>query len=406
MKRIELYIILVITCTVIFINCKNKITPSNSISKIKYELKISEIDELNQIPLSDLESELQYFNLITPENILIGEVTEMIYFESYFIILDRKGSNKVMLFDEKGYYIRQYGNPGKGPGEYRRADDISIDRTQGWLYIFSSQERKLLTFSIKDGKLINEIQLAFAASEIQPIGNNKFAIFNHDIYNPITNLGDLNYNVLFTDDSFQTILNKQFKSNSLEGQGKSVLVTGRYFYENAGNIYLKWCFNDTTYILNKLSFEPYFQIDFASKKIISKTYEESTSNYIILKLMDGTFHSQIKPTIICSGLFFTSFLAVSHPIKLNEIEDNMYYLVASHKTGRAVKTKIIIDDIYNGIFSFPIGATDNCFISVIYPDDLVKFIEPNTQKAFFKGTNSIVENNMNPIICLFKLNLH
>jgi len=359
-------------------------------------------DEIDIKKYSQLNIQQKCIELFLPEKILIGNIDEVLINDKYIFILDSKISNKVFQFEINGKFVRTIGEQGKGPGEYSRADDISIDSILGSLLIFSARDRKLLKFSINTGSLKQEQKLDFAASEIQPISDKIYAVFNHDIFNLPTEKveGNLNYNLLFTNHLFNKVISKHFISNTHEGEGKSIYKTGRYFNTNLNATYLCWRFNDTTYKIENGKILPFVYLDFGNKKVVYKNYEESTSNYILPKILDGTFYSLVKPTLIANNILLTKFIMADE--KKKTPEDQCCYLLASVESDSLILIKKFEDDIYNGVFNFPIGTYQDSFISILYPEEYIDAKNPGKNELYFSGTNSIIKRYGNPILCLTK----
>lgn len=358
---------------------------------------------ISEKPLSQFISEQKFIELETFSDALIGSIDEVLIIKNCIFILDSKVSKQVYQFDTLGNFIRNIGTTGKGPGEYLRPDDISFDSNKNQLLVLSRQERKVNYYTYEEGKYIDEKWLKFAASEIQPLDNGNYAVFNHDIYNkPDEIFGeDLNYLLLVTDDSFSKIKWKRFKSNSKEGEGKSIYRTGRYFNCNS-NVYLNWRFNDTTYLLESSEIQPVVFIDFLSKSVKYNNYDESTANYIMDKVFEGSFHTMISPTLVAGRLLFLKFIANN---KNNQYgEDQIFYLLASIDTDRTYYFTNFIDDVEHVQYNFPVGVYGDRFVSVVYPEEYIDGIDAEKDELYFKGTHSVIRRYNNPIICITKFN--
>jgi len=79
------------------------------------------------VPINELESSFakasetfkkrSYIELKTPDNTIIGEVSDLKLFENNLVILDSRITKKVFLFDTLGNYKFEVGKRGSGPGE-------------------------------------------------------------------------------------------------------------------------------------------------------------------------------------------------------------------------------------------------------------------------------------------------
>ena len=82
-------------------------------------LKIVPINmrENSPVKLSEITDEIKKISLELTNESLIGSIERVIYKDNQLIIIEGK-TQKVMLFDLQGKYIRQIGSKGQGPGEY------------------------------------------------------------------------------------------------------------------------------------------------------------------------------------------------------------------------------------------------------------------------------------------------
>jgi len=194
--------------------------------------------DFEALAFSDFEISHYIVQLQTSPSTLIGQIDEVLAIDNFLFILDSRVSNKVFQFDRKGSFIQIIGKYGYGPGEYIQPEDISYDSSNGLLIVFEKKQRKVIAYSL-EGVFIYEKSLKFDAHEIQSSGNNRFLVFNHDIYNPPTETytDDLNYNLLIFDNDFSKPISKIFKTNAIPNEGKSVYKNGRYFNQDGDTTY-------------------------------------------------------------------------------------------------------------------------------------------------------------------------
>jgi hypothetical protein len=79
--------------------------------------------------------------LETGDNFLIGRVTELQVFDGKIYILDEHVAKALFVFDLNGKFIRKIGNIGKGPGEYIRITDFTIDTENRFIYLLDRGNR-------------------------------------------------------------------------------------------------------------------------------------------------------------------------------------------------------------------------------------------------------------------------
>ena len=98
--------------------CRSKVTMDiPEINPLKITKSIDQIDKyVNRV---------EVINLSSPDSIVVTGITKL--------LLDKKGNfilmdgTRLYRFSNKGEFQRQYGNVGRGPGEYLKIYDISVN---------------------------------------------------------------------------------------------------------------------------------------------------------------------------------------------------------------------------------------------------------------------------------------
>ncbi len=112
--------------------------------------------------------------VIKPElsdNSAIGIIHKVIRTaEGEYFICDRQKSRKVFKFDKNGKFIKSFGTPGQGPGEYQDITSI-CSLSNGELVILS--QRKIMQFSA-EGNLVKEVRTDMQIRDICSVENNLF----------------------------------------------------------------------------------------------------------------------------------------------------------------------------------------------------------------------------------------
>ena len=110
------------------------------------------------VKLSEITGEIKKISLELTDESLIGIINRIIFKDDQLIIFEGK-TDKVMLFDLQGKYIRQIGSKGQGPDEYSQIIDIAYDDIERIVFIVSTS-RKILCYNI-EGLLIKECPIGF-----------------------------------------------------------------------------------------------------------------------------------------------------------------------------------------------------------------------------------------------------
>lgn len=86
----------------------------------------------------------------------IGRINKVIPYKEKLIIVDNQIERRaaIFVFNTKGEGLLKIQSVGRGPGQYGRIRDVSIDNKI--LYIYDDLGQKLLSYNIKDGHLLNE----------------------------------------------------------------------------------------------------------------------------------------------------------------------------------------------------------------------------------------------------------
>lgn len=106
--------------------------------------------QINEEPflLKHKADDIKYITLEFSDKSLIDLITKLIFFEEYIVVLDNQG--KTFLFNDKGSFVSEISEVGRGPGESLYATDILISETDSTFYIVDSGSPKLI---IKDYNL-------------------------------------------------------------------------------------------------------------------------------------------------------------------------------------------------------------------------------------------------------------
>lgn len=402
----KFFLPMLLLCIVLF--CKscqntNRTLKEEANSKFLHEVALWDIEPVDQINVNEIFTFEGYTFLRTPDSIPIGQIDEVLIYEDYIYILDQMVAKQVFRFNRDGSFDKIIGSVGKGIGEYQRPDDISINQDDSELLVYSRQNRVVLHYDLVTGDFLHVNKLNFAAHEIQPIGNDRYAVFNHDIHNLNSVENDNDYNLLIVGKDFSKIYSRRLPLNVIEGEGKSVISTGRYFnLLNDSLVLVNWRFNDTVYKVTSSSFEPFVYFDFGDKRVQYSNYEESKAGPVLEKLKSGVFSSVLSNVHIVNNLLLTRIVSAQFHESNGNINP-LYVVYDLESRGKTFVCRSMYDSYLAQDFIFPVSVSNNNYISVIYSDNTQDW---NKDSQFFKEFEKeygfTPNKTMKPILLFYK----
>lgn len=120
------------------------------ISTINWQIK-------NSGRLSDLIELAECIELDNAPEATFSSIDCIVCHGGRYFIFDKYGSNKLLVFDQQGRFVRQIGRPGRGPGEYVRLEDFSIRNDT--IFAMDANGQKILVYGI-DGKYVRDVRTA------------------------------------------------------------------------------------------------------------------------------------------------------------------------------------------------------------------------------------------------------
>lgn len=128
------------------ISCKNGDKPKVSISTLDINIKKG----VNNIAdISNLSDSVKFVKLETNPDCLIGNISKIINYNGFYYVLDNKYANALFRFNIEGKYIDKIFSVGKGPGQYIKLQDFSIDKKNRKIYLYDIGQRQILSYNLK-----------------------------------------------------------------------------------------------------------------------------------------------------------------------------------------------------------------------------------------------------------------
>ncbi len=134
-------------------NQKKEIVEKVFLNKNEKKLIIKE----QTIKLSNFFKKIEYIIFNIPDTLVIGEISSYFKYKNYQIIIDKRYSKAIYLFDEHNTFIKKIKKLGKGPKEYKKIVSTSIDESGNKIFIFD--RRMIKIYSLPDFKYLKSIDV-------------------------------------------------------------------------------------------------------------------------------------------------------------------------------------------------------------------------------------------------------
>ena len=153
--------------------CRPKVTMDiPEINPLKITKSIDQIDKyVNRV---------EVINLSSPDSIVVTGITKLLLGKKgNFILMD---GTRLYRFSNKGEFQRQYGNVGRGPGEYLKIYDISLNKDHTELWCLNHMNA-IIKYDLTTGKYIETVSTHSPklkipnASALIPADDNGFYLY-------------------------------------------------------------------------------------------------------------------------------------------------------------------------------------------------------------------------------------
>ena len=121
------------------------------------------LGQTTELKLSDLATEISYIPLELTTKSLLAGINIILPAGNLLVVATR--DNKIKVFDQKGKYINDIGNIGKGPGEFGAINTVFWDDKANEIIVYNSTEANLIFYSLK-GKHLRSFKVPYPAQEL------------------------------------------------------------------------------------------------------------------------------------------------------------------------------------------------------------------------------------------------
>lgn len=390
--------ILVGLLTLPFLSCQGS---SNQIDDNMYSLNFnvdmsSEIDviktETSRLKAEDFFDNIEFLPLKFDGDNFIATCDKIIINDKLYYLLDKK-FGKLLVFDERGRFIRQIGNLGRGPGEFQGIQDFDINE-EGNLILYSQEDMALFLYS-SDGVFQSKIDVPFYASNFELIDQKSYLFYTD--YNR-SDISD-NKNLIVTDlklNVLGTYMPYPEKSNTI-----SIAFSGFMKHFGDESIYNN-AFSDSLWIFDKngLAKKTYI-FDFNGTGWshgfdFMKLYEPNSINM-----------SYITNQIFMDEEYIFTNILYKRRIRSTIIDrkDNMVYNETSFENSNILR-----------LLRTPMAKKGARYVSYLSPETVDAIIRKNKAISGSDGSKDLYHNlanqlsnlsdiNENSVLILYNLNL-
>ena len=342
-KKIQLWLAVAVTC---ISACQ---TQTGTLEVVPINMH-----ENSQVRLSEIAGEIKKVSLELTDESLIAFIQRVIYNGDRLYILESK-TQKVLVFDSQGKYVRQIGSRGQGPGEYVGINDIAYNDSENTIAIASSL--KIGCYNV-DGRFLHECQAHYA--ECIYFHDGYLNIFSSKLGVPVEN-GFLNQTTLYRMDNKCNVTDSTIVKSILLDKIVGTTFPLRDYVSQV---------NSQTFV--------YYPV-LTPEPIVRDTLYELKENTMIpfLKLRfsdDGATSSTGNKTKSLTNIWRSERFIFAH----YQNKDGNFCFMHDLKTGRNANMKDgLVDDIHHtGTVNIrPLG--DNYFYYIVNPEPPDFNEEPN-----------------------------
>jgi hypothetical protein len=352
---------------VIIISC----TTEKYISKSNKTINLDSLGKIESIKFTDYFKSYKIIPLETNDNCIIGLISQMKIFEDSIYILEGY-TNKIIVFNKYGDFVRKFGEIGKGPGEFISPSSFTINKKEREILILDSQFPKVIRYSL-DGKYKDEFRLP---KNILPYS---IAVLNDNIYvDVLTNKNYKNdYLVYQIDSTGKEIKNwlKVPKENKGFELPMAINMGGR-FYESESDIkFFHELLPEIFSISGNDNVDPFITL-YSNNLVSNEDWNQIHSQYKESDRQKAILMVNSIGKIWGVGNYIENPELAIFNFNENREHINLFYNIKSNQIRYSNK---VIDDLtlLNIYFPFFQAVSNGSFIRVILPrqiDDLKQLV--------------------------------
>lgn len=200
-----------------------------------------------------LRDSMEIIALETTDSCLISSIQRMEITNTHIVISD-KMTQKILLFDSLGNYVKTIGKRGAGPGEYVRMGDFAVIGDS--VFIQDSAAKKYIIYNISNNSYVEQvIDLSYV----------EILAFQDVLYFISSNLksSEGDFNLFKYDLHTHQIIAREFPFT----ENKNRRLPHCHASKNGNEALLIYPMNDTVYEVNRDEYYPTYAIQFSSRNL-------------------------------------------------------------------------------------------------------------------------------------------
>lgn len=326
--------------------------------------------------IDEFIQDYKYIPLETTKESLIGNISKLVSDSSFIFVFDKQNST-VFRFSDQGNFLGCIGKKGRGPKEYLRLSDMSIDKKRKEICLLSANSRKMIFYNYS-GKVLREEFLYYYFHHVefssdQMILNTSFA------YNDRIPLIDLHRLVIANRN--QRPLYKGF-AYSEKNRKDFHWEVQRPLSEFGSQIFFNHILSDTIWQIKDSILEAKYIIDIPNQKEIFKF-----SDY--MNLSDTDYSEQIKGKRFFCGMYLIAkdFVYLGIVNEVGFIEPLIYSCSSGNIFYGNFAPQLVKMNLFRELLgnSFDFVMNDSSFVKIIQPFSAMQTIETiKKEKGFSK----------------------
>ena len=363
----------------------------SNVTKIQY-------DEVNEelIGIDQIINRCDYIRLETEKTNLIGKIDQILFCDSFIVVVDKHIAKSIYVFDNEGHYLNRISRIGNGPGEYLIINHVAINE-KSEVCILDNIKERITVFDIT-GRFVFSQNLPFRSRTFDCLGNDCFIFDVVDCFSLSRNknvekscyaITDVNGRIKYTYGEDHSYKAPSFQSYSDE------------IFKYDGRVFGRLEHGNTIYEFEQDSVWAKYELSLKNSELYAPTIEDMSTPglYSEKKLKQPSFSGHY---IFCKDY---SCYKLMYP----EREKLYTWFFLSNKTGKILTLSTESDDLVLSNFYNPLARWgDNTLVQDISPtillshkDDIFENSILEKPEALFDGLS--LEDN--PVLFLYTFNL-